>query len=151
MSDFKQTLFRVVGTKLIISTSYHPHANDQTERVDQTWEQVIRCYVHLLHDDEVQHLTNVEFAINVAVSASTDMSPFKATLGFEPTSPTTATFEDEPSRTLPERVKIVVEMHKFAHDSVKAAQAHMQESANWHRLPVLLTVGDKIKVKATNL
>jgi hypothetical protein len=66
------------------------------------------------------------------------MSPFKATLGFEPTSPTTATFEDnEPSRTLPEQVKILVEMQRFAYDCVKAAQAHMQNAANLAVLYVL--------------
>jgi hypothetical protein len=93
--------------------------------------------VHPLHDDWVQHLTKVEFAINAAVSTSTTMSPFKATLGFEPTSPTTATIEDNvPIRILPEQVKIVVEMHRFANDNVKAAQAHMQEVANRHRLPI---------------
>jgi hypothetical protein len=80
------------------------------------------------------------------------MSPFKATLRFEPTSPTTATFEDnEPNRTLPEQVKIMVEMHRFAHDGVKGAQAHMQEYANRHRLPVPFTVGNKVKLKAANL
>jgi hypothetical protein len=108
--------------------------------------------VHPLHDDKVQHLTNVEFAINATVSTLTTISPFKATRGFEPTSPTTATFEDnEPSRTLPEQGKIMVEMHKFAHDCVKAAQAHMQEAENWHRLPLLFTIGDKVKLKAINL
>jgi hypothetical protein len=74
------------------------------------------------------------------------MSPFKVTLGFEPTSPTTATFEDnyEPNCTLPE-------MHRFADDYVKAAQAHMQEAANRHRLPIPFTIGDIVKLKATNL
>jgi hypothetical protein len=68
-------------------------------------------------------------------------------MGFEPTSPTTATFEDnEPSRTLPEQVKILVEMHRFAHDRVRAAQAHMQEAANRHRLPLPFTFGDKVNV-----
>jgi hypothetical protein len=100
--------------------------------------------VHPLNDDWVQHLTNVEFAINAAVSTSTTMSPIKATLGFEPTSPTTATFEDnEPNRTLPEQVKILIEMHRFAHDCVKAAQAHMQEAANRHRLPLPFTLGGR--------
>jgi hypothetical protein len=80
------------------------------------------------------------------------MSPFKATLGFEQTSPTTATFDDnEPSRTLPEQVKILVETHKFAHDWVKGAQAHIQEVANWHRLPVPFTIGDNVKLKAAKL
>jgi hypothetical protein len=108
--------------------------------------------VHPLLDDWVQHLTNVEFAINASLSTSTTMSPFKATREFEPTSPTTATFDDnEPNRTLPEQVEILVEMHRFAHDWVKAAQAHMQESANRHRLPLPFTIGDKVKLKAANL
>jgi transposase InsO family protein len=80
MSDFWQTLFRVVGINLSISTSYHPKTDGQTERVNQTWEQVIRCYVHPLHDDWIQQLTNAEFAINAAVSTSTSRSPFKVTL-----------------------------------------------------------------------
>jgi hypothetical protein len=113
----------------------------------------MRCYVHPLHDDWVQHLTNAEFAINAAVSTSTNMSPFKATPGFEPTSPTTATFEDnEPNRTLPEQVKILVEMHRFAHDCVKSVQAHMQEAANRHRLPLPFTIklkGDKSTICTT--
>jgi hypothetical protein len=73
-------------------------------------------------------------------------------MGFEPTSPTTATFEDnEPNRTLPEQVKIQVEMHRFSHECDKAAQVHMQESANRHLLPIPFTIGDKVKLKATNL
>jgi hypothetical protein len=80
------------------------------------------------------------------------MYPFKATLGFEPTSPTTAAFEDKkPNRTLPEQVKILVEMHRFAHDCVKAVQAHMRESANRHRLRVPFAIGDKVKLKAANI
>jgi hypothetical protein len=100
----------------------------------------------------VQHLTNVEFAINAAVSTSTTMSPVKATHGFEPTSPMAATFEDtEPNRTLQVQVRIMVEMHKFAHECVEVAQAHMQESAIRYRLPVPFTIGDKVKLKAANL
>jgi hypothetical protein len=126
MSDFWQTLFRDVGTKLNISTSYHPHTDGQTERVNLTWEQVKRCYVHSLHDDTVQHLTNLELAIKTALSTSTTMSPSKATLGLEPISPTTATFKDnEPCHTLQEQVEIMVEMHRFAHNCVKGAQVHM--------------------------
>jgi hypothetical protein len=113
--------------------------------VNQTWGQVIRCYVPPLHDDWVQRLTDVEFAINAAVSTSTNIHPFKATVGFEPTSPTTATFEDnEPNSTLPEQVKILLEMHRLAHDRVKATQAHVQESANRHRLQVPLHLAIKV-------
>eukprot|EP00873_Tetraselmis_striata_P012609 jgi/Tetstr1/432873/TSEL_022222.t1 len=98
-------MFKTMGTKLNISTAFHPATDGQTERTNQTWEQVLRCYVHPLHDDWVNHLTNVEFAINAAQSTSTTMSPFKATLGFELTTPATTQLATEPTRALPEHVK----------------------------------------------
>jgi hypothetical protein len=80
------------------------------------------------------------------------MSPFKAVMCFEPTSPTTATFEhNEPIRTLPEQMELLVEMHRFAHECVKAAQTHMQEYANRHQLQVPFTIGDKVMLKAASL
>jgi hypothetical protein len=36
MSGFSQTLFGFVGTKLDMSTSYHPRTNGQTELWNQT-------------------------------------------------------------------------------------------------------------------
>jgi hypothetical protein len=80
------------------------------------------------------------------------MSPFKVTLGFEPTFPSTATFDDiEPNRTSREQVKILVELHIFADECVKAAQVHMHEYVNRHRSPLSLRDGDKFKLKAANL
>jgi hypothetical protein len=96
-------------------------------RVNQTWEKVIRCYVHPLLDEQLQHLINVDFTINAAVSMLTTKSPFKATLGFKPMSPTTAPHDDnEFNRTLSEQVNFLVEMHRFAADRVKAARVYMQ-------------------------
>jgi hypothetical protein len=74
MSEFLQTLFRAVGTKLNIFTSYHPQAYGHTQRMNKTRGQVIRCYAKPLQDDLVQHLTNVQFEINAAVSTSMTMS-----------------------------------------------------------------------------
>eukprot|EP00873_Tetraselmis_striata_P008895 jgi/Tetstr1/429159/TSEL_019112.t1 len=151
MSEFWQNMFKTMGTKLNISTAFHPATDGQTERTNQTWEQVLRCYVHPLHDDWVNHLTNVEFAINAAQSTSTTMSPFKATLGFEPTTPATTQLATEPTRALPEHVKYVQELHRFAHDCVLEAQTRMQTVANRKRLPVPFKTGDRVKLKASHL
>jgi hypothetical protein len=43
MSDFWKILFRVVGTKLNISTSYHLQTHGHYKRMNQTWEQAKRC------------------------------------------------------------------------------------------------------------
>jgi hypothetical protein len=63
--------------------------------------------MHPLNDEWVQHLTNVEFAINTTVSTATTKAPFKATLEFELTSPTTASSDDN------EPIHIVLEEVKF--------------------------------------
>ena len=153
MSNFWQNLFRALGTKLNISSSHHPQTDGQTERTNQTWEQVIRCYVHPLHDDWATHLTNVEFALNAAVSATTTLSPFKATLGYEPTTPiATTTFNHDPPRyTLPERVKFLQELHRFASDCVAVAQQRQTTNANKRRLPAPFRAGDMVKLKAGHL
>eukprot|EP00873_Tetraselmis_striata_P015638 jgi/Tetstr1/435902/TSEL_024788.t1 len=151
MSEFWQDMFKTMGTKLNISTAFHPATDGQTERTNQTWEQVLRCYVHPLHDDWVNHLTNVEFAINAAQSTSTTMSPFKATLGFEPTTPATTQLATELTRALPEHVKYVQELHRFAHYCVLEAQTRMQTAANRKRLPVPFKTGDRVKLKASHL
>jgi hypothetical protein len=117
MSNFWQQFFSLLGTSLNISTD--PQTYGQTERTNQTFEQILRCYTHPLHDEWARHLANVEFALNSAVSTTTTLSPFKATLGFQPTTPLRLTFpDDSPVTTLPEQVTLLQELHRFGQDCV---------------------------------
>ena len=43
-SKFWQTLFTALGTKLNISSAYHPETDRQTERVNQVLEDLLRVY-----------------------------------------------------------------------------------------------------------
>jgi hypothetical protein len=106
----------------------------------------LRLYVRPMEKHELELVTSTcTMSCNVLLQDCTRHR-------FEPTTQTTATFEDnDPRHTLPEHVKILVEMHRITHDCVKAAQAHMQESTNRQRLPIPFTVGDKAKLKAANL
>lgn len=44
-SMFWKKLFVGLGTKLAFSTTYHPHTNEQIERVDRILEDILRMYV----------------------------------------------------------------------------------------------------------
>ena len=50
-SHFWQAIFKHLGTKLNISTSYHPQTDGQSERANRTILEMLRHFVHPLHDD----------------------------------------------------------------------------------------------------
>ena len=73
-SAFWQALWKLLGTKTVFSSAFHPQTDGQTERTHRTLEQCIRCLLseHNLPDDAwCTLLPHVEFAINNTPNAST--------------------------------------------------------------------------------
>src|SRR5947209_10264688 len=88
-SNFWQALFKLLNTRLAMSTAFHPQTDGQTERTNRTLEQILRNYVSYRQDDWDQHLTMAEFAYNNSKQASTSLSLFYLNYGFHPSVPTT--------------------------------------------------------------
>jgi hypothetical protein len=83
-SLFWQTLFDRYGTKLALSTSYHPQTDGQSERMVRTVKEMLRSVVNHKQDNWSEKLSSIEFAYNNSVHPSTNMTPFELDLGFHP-------------------------------------------------------------------
>ncbi|GJV36636.1 putative reverse transcriptase domain-containing protein [Tanacetum coccineum] len=63
-SHFWKSLNKALGTRLDMSTAYHPQTNGQSERTIQTLEDMLRAYVLDFGKGWDKHLPLVEFLYN---------------------------------------------------------------------------------------
>ena len=45
MSEFWKSLFKLCGTKINMSSAYHPETDGQTKRTNMSFEDMLRMYV----------------------------------------------------------------------------------------------------------
>jgi transposase InsO family protein len=69
-SSLWHELFRLSGTQQLMSSSYHPQTNGQTERVNQCLETFLRSYVQFCPSKWSSWLSVVEFWYNTCSHSS---------------------------------------------------------------------------------
>jgi len=127
---------------------YHPEGDGQTERVNQTLEQYLRCYCNYQQDNWSTLLLITEFAYNNTLNKTTSEVPFFANKGYHPT------IEVHPERNMAsshawEFAVDLGELHDTLKANIQDAQTHYQKYADGRRmLPPDFKIGDKAYVKA---
>ncbi|KAE8991837.1 hypothetical protein PR002_g20730 [Phytophthora rubi] len=76
VSHFWQHLFRLLGTRLDMSTADHPQTDGQTERVNRVLEDILRSVCAAEPTKWSTLIPQVRFALNNAVHSSTGFTPF---------------------------------------------------------------------------
>ena len=84
VSKFFRSLADNLDMKLHFTSGYHPEADGQTERTNQTLEQFLRIYCNYQQSDWVRLLPLAEFTYNNSPSSTTGVSPFFANKGYHP-------------------------------------------------------------------
>jgi IS30 family transposase len=80
-SNFWQELFRLQGTQLHFSTTYHPQIDGQTEVVNKFLETYLRCFSSQRKNQWAQWLPLVEWWYNTSYHTTTHMNPFEVVYG----------------------------------------------------------------------
>nr|GFA83368.1 putative reverse transcriptase domain-containing protein [Tanacetum cinerariifolium] len=80
-SNFWRSLQNALGTRLDMSTTYHPETDGQSERTIQTLEDMLRACAIDFGKSWVNHLPLVEFSYNNSFHATIKAAPFEALYG----------------------------------------------------------------------
>ena len=150
-SVFWQHLNQLIGTKLKMSSAYHPQTDGTTEHANRTVTQMLRQCVDKKQTDWVAKLPAIEFAINSARSASTGYAPFFLNTGRMPRSmiwDTTRKTEYPGVRNFAIQRKLAL---MAAHDSILGSRIHQIRSANQKRQAVPFKKGDLVYVSTKNI
>ena len=100
-----------------MSTAYHPQTDGQTERVNQSLEQYLRCYVDYNTTNWSELLSLAEFAYDNAAHEETKYTPFYLEYGRHPRAgPTLVTALDRNTD-----LNDITWQRQQAHEQAKAA------------------------------
>ncbi|GJW14705.1 putative reverse transcriptase domain-containing protein [Tanacetum coccineum] len=134
-SYFWQTVHKAIGTRLELSTTYHPQTDGQSERTIQTLEDMLRaCVIDFCGSWDVD-LPLAEFSYDNSYYSSIRCAPFEALYGRKCRSP---------MLVLETTDKVVLIKEKL-----KAARDRQKSYADKRRKPLEFEVGNQVLLKVS--
>ncbi|GJT83396.1 putative reverse transcriptase domain-containing protein [Tanacetum coccineum] len=148
-SHLWQALQKALGTKLNMSTAYHPETDGQSERTIQTLEDMLRACVMDFGGSWDTHLPLVEFSYNNSYHASIKCAPFEALYGRKCRSPVIWTEVGENQLIGPELVQETTEKIFQIKERLITARSRQKSYADKRRKPLEFEVGDRVLLKVS--
>ena len=155
VSRFWQGLWELLGTKLRMSSAYHPQTDGQSEAMNRVVEMILRCLLHeeRTYEDWERLLSMVEFVINSSPAQSTGYTPFFLNFGYHPCTPVDILRDSEESTV--ETVKqFSLRMQRAfsrAQFHLNRAQERQKLQADRRRREQQFHVGDQVLLSTNNL
>lgn len=145
LSHFWRSLWRMANTELHFSSAYHPQTDGQTEVVNRSLGNLLRCLV----GDHVKSwdlkLSQAEFAHNSALNRSSGFCPFYVVYGVVPRSPvdlvllpTTVPIEERAA----DFMQSLQQIHATTKANLEASNARYKAAADARRRHLEFAVGD---------
>ncbi|GKA86357.1 putative reverse transcriptase domain-containing protein [Tanacetum coccineum] len=138
-----------LGTRLDLSTTYHPQTDGQTECTIQTLDDMLRACVLDFRGSWNVHLLLVEFLYNNSYHSSVRCAPFEALYGRKYRSPIMQAEVGEGQLIGPELVQETTEKISQIKDRLKAARDRQKSYADMRRKPLEFSVGDYVSLKVS--
>lgn len=130
-SKFWDTLWRTFGTKLNMSTARHPQTDGLSERANEFFQQLLRCYNCETNSEWVSQLPVLEFCYNTQKNESIRDSPFSSAYGYDPVKPIDVAIPISPysvSAEATDRVQLLKDTHAVVQELLLLSKDRMAHS-----------------------
>ncbi|KAJ0866429.1 putative nucleotidyltransferase, Ribonuclease H [Helianthus annuus] len=148
-SELWQAMHKCFGSRLDMSTAYHPQTDGQSERTIQTLEDMLRACVIDFGKNWEKHLPLVEFSYNNSYHTSIQAAPFEALYGRKCRSPLCWAEIGDSQITGPEMVVDTTEKIAQIRQRMAAARDRQKSYADKRRKPLEFQVGDRVLLKVS--
>ena len=157
-SSYWGSLCSHLATRRLFSTAFHPQTDGQTERMNQTLECYLRCYVNYQQSDWATLLPSAEYAMNSQMNATTKETPFSKVYRFSPTMHVNLAREkqvdqsdnplgDEKAKKLDSSLTAASEAQSIAEEQTLKMAGHYDKK----RIAMQFNIGDKVLLRAKHI
>jgi hypothetical protein len=142
VAKFWKSFHQLLGTTLSYSTTFHPQTDEQTERVNQVLEDMLRACALTYSTDWESNLPFAEFSY---------MAPFEALYGRKCRTP--LAWSEVGERTLfgPAIIEEAEEKVEKVRENLRIAQSRQKSYADKRRRELTNAVGDSVYLKVSPL
>ena len=151
-SKFWNTWTQQLGTKIKLSTAYHPQMDGQTEQTNQTLEQYLRHYINFKQNNWIDLLPLAQFAYNNHQYSTTMISPFYANYGKHPNWDPNNNITTSTSEAATTKISKINKLHEELSRRVNQGGKDTAKQVNKKRLKgPTFERGDKVYLLTKNL
>ncbi|KAJ9545159.1 hypothetical protein OSB04_024866 [Centaurea solstitialis] len=148
-SRFWSKFHEDLGTKLQLSTAFHPQTDGQSERTIQTLEDMLRACVLDFGGSWDTYLPLAEFSYNNSFHASIGMPPYEMLYGRRCRTPVCWGEVGQRELGSTEIVQKTTESIELIRERLKTAQSRQKSYADKRRSDLEFSVGDKVLLKVS--
>lgn len=147
MSNFWQSLFKLSGTQLRHSTTYHPQTHGQSEVFSQGLEQYLQAFTLSKVSRWASFLGWEDFSHNTSYCSNVRMTSFEALFGRLPLMIPMYVKGKSKIQSLDELLQERDALLHQLKDNLLSTQQRMRQKTNSHRRELELKVGDSVQVR----
>jgi hypothetical protein len=145
LSDIWKAMFTATRTHLFYTTAYHPQADGQSEKTNETAEIMLRYMFSMYPDtDWTTFLPSIQAILNSSLNSSTQATPHEIMYGIHLNQPSSINATEGTAEQKTQAMRQDFKLRDDAYEALKIASVYMKHRYDSKHMPKYFEVGDMV-------